>query len=56
MHEVSLTPYAKYDTIDERFERAWQPLKVISNKQKNMYVPELSYPTPTKIYKFKGAT
>jgi hypothetical protein len=33
MHAVSLTPHAKYDTactIDERFERPWQPLKRIS--------------------------
>jgi hypothetical protein len=41
-------------TIDERFERPWQPLKGISIK--NIYVPELSYPTSKKIYKFKGAT
>jgi hypothetical protein len=46
---VSLTPYAKYDTactIDERFERPWQPLKGISIK--NIYVPELPYPTTKK--------
>jgi hypothetical protein len=57
MHSVSLTPHVKYYTIctiDERFERPWQPLKGISIK--NVYVPELSYPTPKKIYKFKGAT
>jgi hypothetical protein len=57
MHAVSLTPHAKYDTactIDERFERPWQPLKGIFIK--NIYVPELSYPTTKKIYKFKGAT
>jgi hypothetical protein len=41
-------------TIDERFERHWQPLKGISIK--NIYVPELSYSTTKKIYKFKGAT
>jgi hypothetical protein len=41
-------------TIDERFERPLQPLKGIS--MKNTYVPELSYPTTKKIYKFKGAT
>jgi hypothetical protein len=41
-------------TIDERFERHWQPFKGISNK--NIYVPELSYTTTKKIYKFKGAT
>jgi hypothetical protein len=40
-------------TIDERFERPWQPLKGISIK--NIYVPELSYPTTKKICKFKGA-
>jgi hypothetical protein len=57
MPAVSLTPHAKYDTactIDERFERAWQPLKGISIK--NIYVPELSYPITKKINKFKGAT
>jgi hypothetical protein len=58
MHAVPLTPHARYDTactIDERFERQpWQPLKGISIK--NIYVPELSYPTTKKIYKFKGAT
>jgi hypothetical protein len=51
MHAVSLTPHAKYDTactIDERFERPWQPLKGISIK--NIYVPEFSYPTTKKIY------
>jgi hypothetical protein len=54
---VSMTPQAKYDTastIDERFERSWQSLKGISIK--NIYVPELSYPTTTKIYKCIGAT
>jgi hypothetical protein len=38
----------KYDaacTIDERFERPWQPLKGISI---NIYVPESSYPTTKK--------
>jgi hypothetical protein len=34
-------------TIDEQFKRPWQPLKGISFK--NIYVPELSYPTPKKI-------
>jgi hypothetical protein len=38
---------------DETFVRAWQPLKGISIK--NIYVRELSYPTTTKLYKFKGA-
>jgi hypothetical protein len=38
-------------TIDERFERPWKPLKGISIK--NIYVPELSYPTPWKIYSIK---
>jgi hypothetical protein len=32
--------------VDERFERLWQQLKGISIK--NMYVPELSYPTTKK--------
>jgi hypothetical protein len=58
VHALSLTPHGDYDTactIDERFERPWQPLKVISIK--NIYVPELlSYPTPKNIFKFKGAT
>jgi hypothetical protein len=57
VHAGSLTPHAKYDTactIDGRFERIWQPLEGISIK--NIYVPELSYPTPRKKYKFKGAT
>jgi hypothetical protein len=51
MHSVSLTPHAKYDTactIDERFERPWQPLKAISIN--NIYVPELSYPTTKKMF------
>jgi hypothetical protein len=39
-------------TIDERFERPWQPLNGISIK--NIDVLELSYPTPKKN-KFKGA-
>jgi hypothetical protein len=50
VHAVSLTPHAKYDTactIDERLERPWQPLKGISVK--NIYVPELSYPTTKKF-------
>jgi hypothetical protein len=55
MHDVPLTPHAKYDTactINERFEQPWQPLKGISIK--NKYVPELSYPTGTKTYTFRG--
>jgi hypothetical protein len=55
MHEVSLTPHAKYDTvctIDERFQRPWQPLKGISIK--NIYIPELSYPTTNKIGEFEA--
>jgi hypothetical protein len=50
VHEVSSTPHPKYDTactIDERFERPWQPLKGIYIK--NIYIPELSYPNTTKI-------
>jgi hypothetical protein len=57
VHAVSLTQNTKYDiacTIDEQFERPWQPLKGISVK--NINVPEFSYPTPKNIYKFKGAT
>jgi hypothetical protein len=55
MHAVSLTPHAKYDTActtDKRFEWPWQPLKGISIK--NIYVPELSYPTTTKSINLKG--
>jgi hypothetical protein len=37
-------------TIDERFERLWQPLKGISIK--NIYVSELSY--PKSIYYIEG--
>jgi hypothetical protein len=54
-HAVSMTPHAKYDTactIDERFERPWQPLKGISVK--NIYVPELSNPTTKKYINLKG--
>jgi hypothetical protein len=57
VHVVSLTLHVKYDTvctIDERYERPWQPLKGISFK--NIYVPELSHSTSNKIYKFKEAT
>jgi hypothetical protein len=52
---VSLTPHAKYDTactIEERFEWPWQPLKGISIK--NIYVPDLSYPTTKKYINLKG--
>jgi hypothetical protein len=55
VHAVSLTPHAKYDTactIGERFEWPWQPLKGISIK--NIYVPELSYPTTKKYINLKG--
>jgi hypothetical protein len=41
-------------TLDEQFERPWQPLKGISIK--NINVPELSYPTTRQMYKFKEAT
>jgi hypothetical protein len=54
VHAVSLTPHAKYDTIDELFEQPSRSLKGISIK--NKYVRDLSYPTTTKIYTFKGAT
>jgi hypothetical protein len=49
----TMTPHAKYDTactIDERFERPWQPLKSI----KKIYVPEFSYPTTKKYINLKG--
>jgi hypothetical protein len=55
VHAVSLTPHAKYDTactIDEWFERPWQPLKGISII--NVYVRELSYATTTKYINLKG--
>jgi hypothetical protein len=59
MHAVSLAPHTQCmrcnckkitrqkKMIDERFERPWQPLKGIPIK--NIYVPELSYPTTKKI-------
>jgi hypothetical protein len=40
-------------TMKERFLWPWQPLKGISIK--NVYVRELSYPNPTKLYKYKEA-
>jgi hypothetical protein len=55
--DTACTVHAKYDTactIDERFELPWQPLKGISIK--NIYIPELSYPTTKTIFKFKGAS
>jgi hypothetical protein len=55
VHAVSLIPHAKYHTactIDERFERPWQPSKGISIK--NIYVPEMSYPTTKKYINLKG--
>jgi hypothetical protein len=55
--DTACTVREKYDTtftIDERFERPWQPLKGISIK--NKYVPALPYPTTKNIYKFKGVT
>jgi hypothetical protein len=54
---VSLTIHAKYDTgctIDERYERSWHPLKWISIKNMDTGICKLSYPTTTKIYKYKG--
>jgi hypothetical protein len=54
---MPLTPHAKYDTpctIDERFERPWQPLYGISIK--NIYIPKWSYPNTIKNLEFKGAT
>jgi hypothetical protein len=39
--------------INERFEQPWQSLNGISLK--NISVPESSYPTTTKAYKFKWA-
>jgi hypothetical protein len=49
-----MTNYDTACTIDERFERPWQPGTVISIK--NIYLCEMSYPMITKIDKFKGAT
>jgi hypothetical protein len=52
-----MTPHAKYDTactLDELFERPWQPLKVIPIKKKYRY-PNCPTP-PLKKYKFKGPT
>jgi hypothetical protein len=53
---VSDTPCKIWLRMHNRrtIRRAWQSLKGISIK--NIYDPELSYPTPKKIYKFKGAT
>jgi hypothetical protein len=56
LHEVPLTPHAKFDTtctMDERFVRPWRPLKGISIK--NFYGRKLSYPNTIKLYKFKEA-
>jgi hypothetical protein len=39
-------------TIDERFERPRQTLKGISIK--NIYVPEMSFPTPKKNINLRG--
>jgi hypothetical protein len=50
-----LTPQAKYDTaftIDERFERHWQPLKGISIK--SIFI-RIVLPHQYKIYKLKWA-
>jgi hypothetical protein len=54
MEKFKMTNMTPICTIDKQFEPPWQPLKRISVK--NIYVPELSYPTTKKIYKFKGAT
>jgi hypothetical protein len=45
MPAVLLTPHAKNDTAIKG-----------NIYQKHIYVPELSYPTTKRIYKFKGAT
>jgi hypothetical protein len=50
-----LTSHAKYDTactIDERFERSWQPLKWLSIK--NIYVPNRPTPPLKKYINLKG--
>jgi hypothetical protein len=55
VHAMSLTAHAKYNTactIDERFERSWQPLKGISIKI--IYVPELPTPPLKKYINLKG--
>jgi hypothetical protein len=48
MHAVSVTPHAR-STALAAFKGKYISIKNIS-------VPELSYPTTKKIYKFKGAT
>jgi hypothetical protein len=43
VHAVSLTPQAKYDTactIDERFERPWQPVKGVFAIEIRSYLGE----------------
>jgi hypothetical protein len=59
MHAVSLTPhaFAKYDTactIDERFERPWQPLQGISIK--NIYSTSMFPNSPTPPLKDTACT
>jgi hypothetical protein len=58
MHAVSLTPHAKYDTActynGRSIRAALAALKGHIYKKK--YVRELSYPTTTELYKFKGAS
>jgi hypothetical protein len=51
-HAFLIFLYGTACTIDQRFERPWQPLKGISIK--NIYVPELSYPTTKKYIDLKG--
>jgi hypothetical protein len=54
VHAVSLIPHAKYDTactIDEWFERPWQPLKVIFIK--NIF--DLKHPILKKYWSKYGS-
>jgi hypothetical protein len=55
MHVVSLTPHAKYDTactIDEWFERPWQPLKGYLSK--TYLFPNCPTPPLKKYINLKG--
>jgi hypothetical protein len=54
VHAVSLTPHAKYDRMNDRrtIPTTLAALKGISIK--NIYVPEMYYPTPKKYVNLKG--
>jgi hypothetical protein len=56
VHAVSMTAHAKYRMHDRRTIRMAMTAFKGNIYQKHIYVPELSYPTTKKMYKFKGAT